>query len=549
MMSPAAMAETAYKLMTSAFTQSYELFYSKGEIYMIYSIMFPKKKFEESQNHDEAQPKDYFKDLGLDLVFKSVLETKQEFSLEKYFYNPIQDIEVITYRQDIMNELENKELRKKITNFTNEIYALHQSMNEIREKLTSQDVWSNNFLIRGHMLDYAQRYCLAVDDIKNELANTELKSQGFLDFSHYIEKYHNSKRYKDLKLSISDLRKQFSKIEYAMLLNGNTIKVRKFENQKDYASQISSTFDKFAQGDVKDYRHQLEEKPKADHVEVGVLNLLSKIYQKEFEALTQFTSNFISFDDKTLVQFSNDIEFYVSWLYYIEPIKNNGLEFNYPKMAFKSNHVYSHDCFDIALAHKIPSKIILNDFTLRAPESLIVVTGPNQGGKTTFARMIGQVHYLASLGLSVPGKESSLFLFDNIFTHFSTEEDLSTENGKLKDDLERLYKITTKATDKSIVIINEIFTSTTLKDAKFLGKEMINHLIDIKVPGVIVTFIDDLAVHSEATVSMMSTVKDDDIMERTYKVIRKRPDGSAYAMHIASKHGLTYEKLSRRLKQ
>lgn len=80
---------------------------------MTYSVMFPKHKFNENNKDKEALQKSYFNDLGLDLIFKSVLETKQEFSLEQYFYTPMQDIEVITYRQEVMRELENKELRKQ----------------------------------------------------------------------------------------------------------------------------------------------------------------------------------------------------------------------------------------------------------------------------------------------------------------------------------------------------------------------------------------------------------------------------------------------------
>lgn len=129
-------------------------------------------------------------------------------------------------------------------------------MDEIRENLASQDLWSNDFLIRGNILDYARRYCFAIERIQNELTNVKVKSLGFSELKHYIKKYLKSNRYRKLKLTIGDLNEQFSKIEYAMLINGNTIKVRKYEKQKDYVSQISSTFDKFAQGDVKDYRCQ-----------------------------------------------------------------------------------------------------------------------------------------------------------------------------------------------------------------------------------------------------------------------------------------------------
>ncbi len=140
-------------------------------------------------------------------------------------------------------------------------------------------------------------------------------------------------------------------------------------------------------------------------------------------------------------------------------------------------------------------------------------------------------------------------MFDAIYTHFGREEDLSTLNGKLQDDLVRLHALLERATSRSIVIANEIFASTTLSDALSLGKHMMDAFAALGAPVVVVTFLDDLALHGTETVSMMSTVRQDDPTARTFKLVRKPPDGLAYAMHIAGKYGLTYEQLSGRLRK
>jgi DNA mismatch repair ATPase MutS len=381
--------------------------------------------------------------------------------------------------------------------------------------------------------------------------DSSVGSQGFGAFRDYFTSYVASPRFVSLLKEAKELTTALSRVKYSVLIRDNSFSVRSYEQEVDYSAEIEQTFKKFQQGAAKDYKVKYRCAPEdMNHIEAKILEFVARQNPDLFSRLVTYCARYANFIDDTIAVFDHEIHFYIAYLRHVARFKQAGLHFCYPSVSVGSKSIRACDAFDLALAQKLAARkapVVCNDFLLKSQERIIVVTGPNQGGKTTFARMFGQLHYLASLGCPVPGREAQLYLFDQIFTHFEREERVENLRGKLEDDLVRVHAILRQATRGSIVVMNEVFTSTTVQDELFLSRKVMERLDNLDLLCVWVTFLDELASFSEKTVSMVSTVVPENPALRTFKIIRRHADGRAYAMAIAEKYRLTHDHIRERI--
>lgn len=334
-----------------------------------------------------------------------------------------------------------------------------------------------------------------------------------------------------------------------MEIGNGQVRVTRYDGEPDFAAEIEETFRRFQQGSGPRTGLPASGGTEMSHVEAAVLTMVSRLYPDEFATLARFRADHAGFPDPVVVRFDREVQFYLAYLAFIAPLRRAGLPLCYPTVT-ASKDVLVRDSFDIALAdERVQSgqPVVCNDVRLEGPERLVVLTGPNQGGKTTYARMVGQLHHLAALGCPVPGRSARLPLVDRIFTHFDRTEDIRDLRGKLEDDLTRIAAILRDSTPRSLVVMNETFTSTSLADALLLGWKVLQQLLGRDLIGVYVTFVDELASPGPAVVSMVAGIDPHDTTTRTYRVTRAPADGKAYAMAVAERYDLTRTCLDRRL--
>jgi len=485
----------------------------------------------------------FFGDLNLDQIVDAVTADRKEYDLKEFFYTPLATVDAIRYRHEVFRDLEDEALLERIKSFT-------QKMRSMREQLAHLGKLHYTNQRNAWFVHAIEFYCDAIARLNADLSVAPLQSRGLRAYRQYLSDYSASPHFISLVDALNGIKTGLSNIEYCVLINGDRVSVRNYQAESDYSKDIEETFEKFKQGAAKDYRVKYRISSDINHIEAQILDFVALLNPEVFSRLTGYCAQHIDFIDEKIATFDREIQFYLAYLEHIAPLKRAGLRFCYPDVTADTKEVYDYDGFDLALAKKLvddKASIVCNDFYLTGKERIIVVTGPNQGGKTTFARSFGQLHYLAGIGCPVPGRAARLFHFDRIFTHFEREEKVENLRGKLQDDLIRIHAILEQVTPRSIVVMNEIFTSTTLQDEAFLSGKVMDKLIERDLLCVWVTFIDELSRIDVKTVSMVSTVVPENPAMRTFKIVRRVADGLAYAMALAEKHRLTYGRIKERL--
>jgi DNA mismatch repair protein MutS len=481
-------------------------------------------------------------DLNLDQMVQEITSSRERYNLAPFFHAPVASVDAVRYRHEALRDLEDEHLLAAVREFAEHMSARRDQLAQ------AEDLYYSHQRERVFVA-VAGTYCDAVSALHSRLAGISVSSRAFCGLRDYLAAYVEDDAFKSLVAETGQVVDALAAVRYTVHTKGGRVTVGRYEGEEDYSAQIADVFAKFKRRD-KQVTMAVPNPQRMNHVEAQIMDRVEYLHPEPFGALHSYCKRHADHLDPVIGRFEREVQFYLGYLDYIERLKTLDLAFCYPRVSARSKEIEVEDGFDIVLASKRAaerSAVVVNGLRLSGAERIFVVTGPNNGGKTTFARMVGQLHYLASLGLPVPAASARLMLPDRVFTHFEREEDIATLRGKLDDELVRIREILEQATGSSLIVMNESFSSTTLEDALFLGTEVIGRIVERGCLAVYVTFIDELASLNDATVSVVATVAPEDPSVRTFHVVRQPANGLAYAAAIAQKYGLTYESVRRRI--
>jgi DNA mismatch repair ATPase MutS len=148
--------------------------------------------------------------------------------------------------------------------------------------------------------------------------------------------------------------------------------------------------------------------------------------------------------------------------------------------------------FDVCLSLSMTEPVVGNDVNAD-DKTLVVITGANRGGKSTFLRSLGLAQLMMQCGMFAPAVSFRADIRTGLFTHFKREEDVTLRSGKLDEELGRMSSIIDQLNPGSLVLLNESFASTNEREGTEIARQIVRALLEAGVKVGYVTHMFDLA--------------------------------------------------------
>lgn len=477
----------------------------------------------------------------------------------------VTDENVVRWRQDILEDFINVpqlELKlqrsiKTIYDNAHSVYAKSgstQSFYEVQENIRSIEAFAD---CMNECHEFVQKY------------GGRLHSEGIRNVLAEFEKRYYSDSYKELMNEVAELKTRLSEgirsVTFSinfdevmrpteiMLISADKEPVRRktrFErllSRGNNAEPISEVYcRKSKDGQINEVNSAL----------FAELDALSGSYMKRVNTAIKRC-----YEESTdmLMKLSRQIDFYVGAKDFFDRARQMGLPYCRPEIVPKERREFHCESMhDPVLTNRILSErvrdnnivpIYTNGCKMDDAARLLIISGTNNGGKTTYLRAAAINQILAQAGLFVYAEKAEISLCDRIFFLSPKEEKAGVNTSRFTEECKDIRRTIDKATEQSLVLMNESLSSTNPYDSCLLGEEVLRIFADIGCRLVFTTHIGELADLSEKLnagevksrmVSLVALC--DENGAPTYQIAEGKPDSARNAQYIYNKFGISFEK-------
>jgi len=244
-------------------------------------------------------------------------------------------------------------------------------------------------------------------------------------------------------------------------------------------------------------------------------------------ALTQSTDHILAF----FTMLRAELAFYIGCLNLRETLTSASEPVCLPVPVAEEKLAMSmQGLYDPSLSLRLQERAVGNDVEADG-KRLVMITGANQGGKSTFLRSVGLAQLMMQCGMFVAAEAFTASVSQGVFTHFKREEDATMEKGKLDEELSRMRDIAGQITPGSVLLCNESFASTNEQEGSEIGRQIVRALLESGIRVFFVTHLFDLAhgfYSTQADTALFLRPDRQDDGRRTFRLLTGEPLSTSY---------------------
>ena len=244
-------------------------------------------------------------------------------------------------------------------------------------------------------------------------------------------------------------------------------------------------------------------------------------------ALAQSTDHILNF----FKMLRGELAFYVGCLNLWEQLTKKGEPICWPEPVSATARKHSfRGLYDVCLSLRLRHRVIGNDVDADETD-LIIITGANQGGKSTFLRSVGLAQLMMQAGMFVAAESFSANMCPSLLTHFKREEDASMKSGKFDEELTRMSEIAEHLVPNSVLLFNESFAATNEREGSEIARQIVSALIEKGFKVFFVshqyTFASGFHAKKEKNALFLRAERESD-GTRTFKLVEAEPLETSY---------------------
>ena len=465
-------------------------------------------------------------DLELQTLFTAMgLEDKTLLEVaRKVVLSTLNDVDAIRYRQDILKDcLKDAAVVREMYNLTVESIE--------KEKKHYLGIFSNYpSTILHRSVDVLQMFVGQLKSLRgvaDEHAH-EFQSEGFTRLFAMLQAELSEEYFADIQQHLRELAFRGGVLTSAALGKGNKANILVLRKPNDRQGLVQRIFAKRSPS-CSFYISERDEagaKALAELRDRGV-NLVAN-------ALAQSTDHILSF----FQMLRTELAFYVGCLNLSERLAVKGEPTCFPEPSGPQDRRLAYrGLYDVCLTLSMEPRAVGNDANADGKD-LMIITGANQGGKSTLLRAMGLAQLMMQSGMFVPAESFRSNVCNALFTHYKREEDTTMKSGKLDEELKRMSEIVDSLIPNSILLFNESFAATNEREGSEIARQIVGALSEKGIKVFYVTHLHDFA-HSfflkkmEKAIFLRAERKDSGA--RSFKILEGEPLETSFGEDLYTK--------------